>query len=91
MKKPLELYIHIPFCLRKCAYCDFLSNVQNEETIETYVLSLVDEILAHGSERKYVSDYEVTTIFFGGGTPGMVDVAYISGIMNTVRECFDNP
>lgn len=89
MKKPLELYIHIPFCLRKCAYCDFLSNVQNEETIETYVLSLVDEILAHGSERKYVSDYEVTTIFFGGGTPSILNASQIQRIFYALEKSFE--
>lgn len=89
MKKPLELYIHIPFCLRKCAYCDFLSNVQNEETIETYVLSLVDEILAHGSERKYVSDYEVTTIFFGGGTPSILNASQMQRIFCALENSFE--
>ena len=89
MKKPLELYIHIPFCLRKCAYCDFLSNVQNEETIETYVLSLVDEILAHGSERKYVSAYEVTTIFFGGGTPSILNASQIQRIFYALEKSFE--
>ena len=48
MKSELELYIHIPFCVRKCAYCDFLSGPQTEEVIEKYVEALILEIKGHG-------------------------------------------
>ena len=47
IKKPLELYIHVPFCIRKCNYCDFLSAPAKEETMAAYVLSLCDRITSY--------------------------------------------
>ena len=46
-KRELELYLHIPFCIRKCAYCDFLSAPADQETIQRYVDSLIEEIKGH--------------------------------------------
>ena len=83
-KKELELYIHIPFCVKKCAYCDFLSSSQDEETIEQYVVSLLDEIRAHGSK----SSYEVTSIFIGGGTPSVLAEPQIKQVMETLYDVF---
>ncbi len=88
MKKELELYIHIPFCVKKCAYCDFLSGPQDEETIEKYVQSLLDEIRAHGSNRELVSSYEVTSIFIGGGTPSVLAEAQIKQVMEALHDVF---
>ena len=88
MKKELELYIHIPFCIRKCAYCDFLSGSQDEETIEQYVLSLLDEIRAHGSNQELIASHEVTTIFFGGGTPSVLQASQIGQVMKVLHDVF---
>lgn len=88
MKKELEIYIHIPFCVKKCAYCDFLSNTQDEKTIEQYVSSLLEEIRAHASKQKLVSDYEVTTIFLGGGTPSVLETNQIQRIFEILNTCF---
>ena len=88
MKKELEIYIHIPFCVKKCAYCDFLSNTQDEKTIELYVSSLLEEIRAHASKQKFVSDYEVTTIFLGGGTPSVLEANQIQRIFEIFNTCF---
>lgn len=85
MKKELELYIHIPFCVRKCAYCDFLSGPQNDETIEKYADMLIQEISAHG--RLY-GDRLITTIFFGGGTPSILSGEQMERIMKTLKEKF---
>ena len=62
MKNELELYLHIPFCVRKCAYCDFLSSPENGETIENYVEALIREIKAY--QALSLNDI-VVTIFFG--------------------------
>lgn len=86
MKKELELYIHIPFCVRKCAYCDFLSNPANQETREVYVNALIKEIQAYG---EMASDYVVTTIFLGGGTPSILEGAQMKRIFEAVREIFE--
>ena len=87
-KKELELYIHIPFCVKKCAYCDFLSGPQDEETIEQYVVSLLDEIHAHGSNVELVASYEVTSIFFGGGTPSILEESQIKQVMEVLNDVF---
>ena len=65
-RKALSLYVHIPFCVRKCAYCDFLSAPASEKEKEHYVNILCGEI-----EREAVRypGYRVETVFFGGGTP----------------------
>lgn len=85
MKKELELYIHIPFCVRKCAYCDFLSNPANQEIREEYVNALVKEIQAYG---ELASDYVVTTIFLGGGTPSILEGVQMKRIFTAIREIF---
>lgn len=85
MKQELELYIHIPFCIRKCAYCDFLSGPATEETIEKYVSKLIEEIKAH---RKFNYNAKVTTIFFGGGTPSILIGSQMQRIMKALRDTF---
>ena len=65
-KKSLELYIHIPFCVRKCLYCDFLSASCCGQEQAEYMDQLRSEILASGP---WYEGYEVETVFIGGGTP----------------------
>lgn len=84
-KRPLGLYIHIPFCVKKCAYCDFLSFASDDATKEQYVNALCEEIRANkGSEVEYT----VETIYFGGGTPSVLSVEQIGKIFGTVLETF---
>ena len=84
-KRPLGLYIHIPFCIKKCAYCDFLSFPSDEATKERYVNALCEEIRANkGSEEEYT----VETIYFGGGTPSVLSVEQIGKIIGTILETF---
>jgi len=66
--KELELYFHIPFCIRKCFYCDFLSAPADRETIGMYMEALLAE--TEGSALSY-ADYRVPTVFIGGGTPSV--------------------
>lgn len=65
-RKPLGIYVHIPFCLKKCSYCDFLSATALEEEMEQYFLALKKEITAYAD---LAFSYSVQSIFFGGGTP----------------------
>ena len=83
--KSLELYVHIPFCVRKCEYCDFLSAPAGAATQQEYVRNLLLEI-----EQKGVrcTDYEVTTIFFGGGTPSILKAGWIADILNAIHRNF---
>ena len=84
-KKELELYIHIPFCVRKCHYCDFLSAPSDETTRERYVQALCNEIVSY----KYMAaGYEVSTIFFGGGTPTLLSAEQFERIIRAVSATF---
>lgn len=86
MKKELELYIHIPFCIRKCAYCDFLSGPSDDATIQKYVEALCQEIKANAEIAK---EYVVTTIFFGGGTPSILSGEQMSYIFESLKNVFE--
>ncbi len=83
--KELELYIHIPFCVKKCDYCDFLSAPADAETMEAYVRKLCLEIAAAAS---YYKERQVTTIFIGGGTPSVLHPEQIARIMEAVSQNF---
>lgn len=84
-KRDLGLYIHIPFCVKKCEYCDFLSGPASEETKRRYVEALIKEIF---SNRDLAAEYLVKTIFIGGGTPSSIDGRFIEEILEAVREVF---
>ena len=85
MNGGMELYLHMPFCVRKCAYCDFLSFPTDQETQNLYTRRLREDIDAMG--KKY-GDIPVDTIFIGGGTPSVPDSSLIVGIMEHVRKAF---
>ena len=69
MMQKLELYIHIPFCVQKCAYCDFLSAPANDAVKAEYVDALKKEIQRY---REVASSYQVSSVFVGGGTPSIL-------------------
>ena len=79
----LEIYIHIPFCVKKCDYCDFLSMCADESMENEYVRALVREIELSKEKMK---DYLIDTVFIGGGTPSILDGKLIEKIMKTLRE-----
>ncbi len=85
MKKELEIYIHIPFCVRKCRYCDFLSFPAQQETKEQYLKKLAEEIRLFPEKEKW----KVTTIFFGGGTPSLLEGEEIAFLMDTIKNAFE--
>ena len=80
-RKELELYFHIPFCVRKCFYCDFLSAPADQETKRLYMEALLTETA--GSALRY-ADYRVVSLFIGGGTPSSVAVSAVERLMETV-------
>ena len=85
MKKELELYLHIPFCMKKCKYCDFLSAPADEQTQGEYVKALLCEISFWGQRA---SEYEVTTIYIGGGTPSWLREEAMVQILEKLHEQF---
>ena len=85
MKNELELYIHIPFCVKKCAYCDFLSAPGTANIQEEYMKALQKEIIAYSQEMK---EYVVTSIFLGGGTPSIIASRLMNALFDTLHEAF---
>lgn len=83
MRQAIELYIHIPFCVRKCNYCDFLSFSSDEETQEKYVSQLINELTFRAA---LCSDYSVSSVFIGGGTPSVLHEKLISAIIETIDK-----
>lgn len=84
-QKELELYVHIPFCVKKCSYCDFLSAPATEQTKEAYMAALFAEI---GGRAKDYKDRIVTSVFIGGGTPSLLSGDSIRQLMEHIREEF---
>lgn len=83
--KNLELYLHIPFCVKKCAYCDFLSFSCEKESQIAYADALIREIEFYGPKMK---DFLVSTIFIGGGTPTWLDEDKMLEILDAVNTYF---
>ena len=84
-KRPLSLYLHFPFCVRKCRYCDFLSFPAGLEERQEYVDLLCGEIRQRGPE---FAACEVQTVFFGGGTPSLLEPGQLGCIMQALQESF---
>ena len=85
-KKELELYVHIPFCVRKCAYCDFLSAPADTQERTLYIDALTEEIRARKND---FNAYRVSTIFLGGGTPSILEGDDSARIFRALQENFD--
>ena len=83
--KSLGLYIHVPFCAHKCAYCDFYS-ITNEDLIQEYTSAITAHMRLRKNEAK---DYTVDTIYFGGGTPSLLPTENFIEIMETIYDVFD--
>lgn len=84
-KHPLGLYLHFPFCVRKCRYCDFLSFPSGEAGREIYLERLKEEIKARGA---IYQDYNIETLFIGGGTPSLMTGQQLTELLDTVRASF---
>ncbi len=83
--KNLELYLHIPFCRKKCSYCDFLSAPATDEVQQRYVMQMIQEIR---TVSKLYADYEVVTVFIGGGTPSILDAALVNSLLEQLYHDF---
>lgn len=85
VRKELGLYIHIPFCVKKCRYCDFLSSTGDDYVKGQYVEALLREIRSY---KELAERYLVKTIYIGGGTPSSLEAEHIVKIMETIKEVF---
>ena len=73
------IYLHIPFCVKKCLYCDFISGANSKETIENYINSMVNEIESTDIKQ------DVDSVFIGGGTPSSIPPEYIAKVVDCLR------
>ena len=93
--KKIGLYIHIPFCKRKCYYCDFVSYCNKDNLIEEYIKYLKQELREVAKEMEFNFKYNdgekivVDTIYIGGGTPSYIDCNYIVDIMNEIYKNYN--
>lgn len=83
---PLALYVHVPWCVKKCPYCDFNSHtLQQDQDFSGYV----DALIADARDQlTYVQGREITSIFFGGGTPSLLPVPELARLMSALRTLF---
>ena len=79
----LGIYIHVPFCAKKCSYCDFYSVSYRKKTVEDFVNAVIRNVI-HYSDFSGITD----TIYFGGGTPSLLDGSQISAIISAVKNNF---
>ena len=81
--KPAGLYVHIPFCSSRCSYCDFATGLYQSELAERYVRAVVEEIRSSDRPRE-----RADTIYFGGGTPSLLEPSQLDRIMAALYEHF---
>ncbi len=82
MKRTLGIYVHIPFCVKKCHYCDFLSGPATREVQKTYIERILEEITCY---RELLGQRKTDTIFFGGGTPSVLEGEDLARILECLR------
>ena len=82
---PIGLYVHVPFCVSKCAYCDFASYAHRETDISRYVDVVAREIASRGAETEHP---RADTIFLGGGTPSLLDEQQVTRILDALSGTF---
>src|SRR5688572_22327863 len=78
------LYVHVPFCSSRCSYCDFATGLYQSELAEPYVCALIEEIRSLRIARE-----KVDTIYFGGGTPSLLDPPQLERILTTLHNHFE--
>ena len=84
--KPLSIYIHIPFCVRKCSYCDFVSVAKPDSYKERYIDALITEIR---SSADLAASHSLSTIYIGGGTPSLLGEDLLERLLAAVSENYN--
>jgi oxygen-independent coproporphyrinogen-3 oxidase len=85
--QPLAIYVHIPFCIQKCGYCDFNAYLYREGLARAYLVALRQEIL-HTAARQPWTEYVVSSVYFGGGTPSTLAPADLIALLSLIRQTF---
>jgi len=81
-----SIYVHIPFCSRRCDYCDFATWVDKSDLVGTYIDSVITQWKYHLVADELSKDEEIKSIFFGGGTPNFIDPKYICRILEQIND-----
>jgi oxygen-independent coproporphyrinogen-3 oxidase len=83
---PYSLYVHVPFCGHRCAYCDFNTYAGQEDSIPQYVEALCREIAVIGA--RFGGERLIHTVYFGGGTPSLLSPLHLGAILDSIRTWF---
>ena len=86
MDRDFEIYVHIPFCMKKCGYCAFLSAPSDPETRNSYIRALLHEIRLAAAQMN--GEEQAVSVFFGGGTPPLLPAEQIAEIMGELKTSF---
>ncbi|MCM0614314.1 radical SAM family heme chaperone HemW [Marinobacter sediminum] len=87
VRPPLSLYLHVPWCVRKCPYCDFNSHVARQEIPETaYLKSMLEDL---DQDLAFAKDREIQTVFIGGGTPSLMSGEFYRNLFRELRARLD--
>ena len=81
-----SVYIHIPFCSRRCDYCDFATWTDKEDQIDLYIETVLKQWQYHLAHQSDMTNKSLRSIFFGGGTPNLIDAKHISKIISTIKS-----
>lgn len=84
----MELYIHIPFCVRKCAYCDFLSFAGKEACMDRYGEALIRDVRSRGGILPLSDDVSVSSVYIGGGTPSLMPEGFYEKLFDEIRKYY---
>lgn len=85
MKSNISLYVHIPFCIKKCSYCDFVSFANSKALVNDYLISLEKEVSLY---KDKIKNYNIETIFIGGGTPTSLDKIEFKRLLDIIDAGF---
>src|SRR5882724_4397813 len=82
----MHLYIHVPFCARRCSYCDFAIAVRRDVPSRRFVETVLHEWAGWQTHQVWEASPEVQTVYFGGGTPSRLDPGGISDLLTGIRR-----
>ncbi|HOO58919.1 MAG TPA: radical SAM family heme chaperone HemW, partial [Anaerolineaceae bacterium] len=83
----LSVYIHVPFCVRRCLYCDFITYAGQQAWLPAYVEAAIKEVHLLGSSRAK-TDEPAQTVYFGGGTPSLLSIGQVKALLTAVERSF---
>lgn len=86
-RRLLSIYVHLPFCMQKCGYCDFNAYLYREDSARMYLGALRQEIERAAASRRFQA-YQVSSIYFGGGTPSTMAAAHLTGVLDLIGASF---